>query len=97
MCACRREGGGGGGRRLGLGEDGLISFFFFKGISYYFKFVFMFGRIALSVLPSALFYFLLFYVPPLDDHPQYLKMIYYTAMYFAFQTCLSVSKLYVQQ
>ena len=48
---------------------------------------------AVTMVPTGLSYFLVWYVPPLDDHPQYVKFIYYLIFYFALMTFLTVSDL----
>jgi len=43
------------------------------------------------MVPSGVLYFFLFFVPPLDDYPQYYKFIYYLIMYLLYEASLSVS------
>ena len=44
----------------------------------------------LAVIPSAVVYFLVWYVPPLDHKPQYVKVIYYLIFYLALLSLLTV-------
>ena len=50
-------------------------------------------RLALSMVPLGMAYFMVWYVPPLDDHPQYIKFVYYLVFYFALLSLISVSKI----
>lgn len=50
------------------------------------------------MVPAGVLYFFLWYVPPLDDEPEYAKYIYYQILYLAFQASLTVSNktIYIQ-
>ena len=43
------------------------------------------------MVPTSVAYFFLWYVPPLDDKPDYVKYFYYQCVYLLFQASLSVS------
>ena len=47
---------------------------------------------AVAVVPTSVCYFLVWYVPPLDDQPQYVKFIYYLILYFALMSSLTVCR-----
>ncbi len=42
------------------------------------------------MVPVGITYFFLWYVPPIDDQPPYVKYIYYQCLYLCFQASLTV-------
>ena len=42
------------------------------------------------MVPAGVIYFFLWFVPPIDDKPPYVKYIYYQMLYLMFQASLTV-------